>query len=90
MKQFRGPTTTITVLEPLEWHDAPDDVSLPPGSYAAIPTLNRDEVNNVDSLYLWTIDSGGRAFVMGASQAYDFAKSGMLQIAGWSLEQLAR
>ena len=44
---------------------------------------------NIDSLYLWTIDSGGRAFVIGAAQVYDFAQRGMLQINGWSLEQLA-
>jgi hypothetical protein len=88
MKKFKGPTTTFAVLKALEWHEAPDNVTLPPGSYPAIPTMVRDSVNGIDSVLEWTINSHGRAFVMGGTQAYYFARDGLVQVEGWSTERL--
>jgi hypothetical protein len=88
MKQFQGPMTTLTVLKAVEWQEMERKFSLPPGSYAATPTLVHDVVNNVDSPLQWTIVVGERSLVMGASQALEFASTGMLQIDGWAIEQL--
>ena len=43
MTQFKGSATVFRVLKALEWHEKADDLSLPSDSYAAIPTLDRDE-----------------------------------------------
>jgi hypothetical protein len=61
---------------------------LPPGSYAAIPTLDRGDVNNIDRAVLWEINSGDRTLVMSASQAYSFALDGLLKVDGWPPQQL--
>jgi hypothetical protein len=83
MTQFKGSATVFRVLKPLDWHERADKHSLPPGSYAAIPTLDRDEINNIDRPFLWEVSSGGRTFVMSAAQAYSFALDGLLQVDGW-------
>jgi hypothetical protein len=91
MKQFRGPTTVFTVLEPLKWQETSNNLSLPPGSYAAVPELVRDEINGIDNLLQWIVKtSDDREYLMGASQAYYFARDGLLRVEGWSTEQLRR
>jgi hypothetical protein len=82
MTQFKGSATVFRVLKALEWHEKADDLSLPSDSYAAIPTLDRDEVNNIDRPLLWEISSGGRTLMMSASQAYSFALDRLLQVDG--------
>ena len=89
MTRFKGAATIFRVSKALEWHERPDNFSLPPGSYAAIPTLDRDEVNNIDRPVLWRINFGGRTLVMSTSQAHFFALDGLLQVDGWSPSQLA-
>jgi hypothetical protein len=88
MTHFKGSATVFRVLKPLEWQEGADKLSLPLGSYAAFPTLDRDEVNNIDRPLLWEISSGGRTLVMSASQAYSFALDGLLRVEGWPPQQL--